>query len=193
MPPARQIFNKRKDNYIILPQEPMKTLRNQKLHYFAQSIILKTLLTPTPLELVLRYIDCINDLGSNLIHWTYRIWTICSTHPLAGKRRNKQVYSSFHTMCTCLKVQEKWVHSSLSVSLSNPTHVFTVWESHCTKWHSGIWRNSVCFFLGSNESNWSITWPCTQAKENHLFQCWNKNRLTKLTENQAMNDKWCWR
>ena len=64
--PARQIFTERKDNYITLPQGPMKASREQKLCYFLHSIILKALLTPTTLELVLSYIDCINDLSRSL-------------------------------------------------------------------------------------------------------------------------------
>lgn len=54
---------------ITLSQGPMKTSRKQKLHYFPPSIILKTLIIPTTLELVLRYIDWVRLY---LIHLTHR-------------------------------------------------------------------------------------------------------------------------
>lgn len=62
--PASQILNKRKDNYINLPQGAMRTSQKQKLHYFPHSIIPKAPLIPTILEVVSRY-DYIKYLCRN--------------------------------------------------------------------------------------------------------------------------------
>lgn len=53
--PASQILNKRKDNYVSLPQGSMKISRKLKLQYFPHSIIPKVSFIPTTLELESRY------------------------------------------------------------------------------------------------------------------------------------------